>query len=1529
MATKIATVSSLEGKFFAKDKDGNVVELKNGDTISKDMTVFGDKNNPASANIKFVMNDGANEIVLTGTQEQAFDSSLNDEPSHESGLSKESIEKALIKELYAQEDKTDTKEEDLGILDETAAGEEQAKQNEGGEGQFEARDAGQTDIVAGLRDASFGGTDDGEKPDGEQKIPLNAELSIDGMTLVHEGDSATYTLSVTDAPVSDMLVSVRVSHIDTDNGDIVEETIIVTIPANSKIGTFTIDNFDNNFEEADEDYSVTIISTEGGGYDVLTIGKDSVTTTIIDETSTGNPDPEDTTTVAITTADVNEDDNFTTFNIELSNPPKTGVPTTVQVQIGNTTHNVVVDADGKGSLQISTKDSDVYKESDVDMTATVTGVTGGDYEKVVVGQSATSTLEDTVDTTTVSLIATQSTSEDAGIIIYTVSIDNKANNNVDVTLSVGANGEVASANNPALVITIPAGQLTASTNATVSRDNDDGSGEDKYQETDSVSAKIVSAVEDNAGSVTSLEELAIDGTPAVTTIVDDADAISVSITTSNITEDDNSITYNVQLSAAPDPTTYDNANKPTVQVEINGTTYNVEVDANGSGVLNFAVTPDSDVLKEADTTVSAKVTGVTGGNFEAETVGQTATATIKDSIDTVYARISHSDTSAEGDSLTHTVELYTIVNGQEVAVEVPANESVTISLNYANNNQDALENTDLSTKQPTVTISGGNSSAVITNVSLHDNIDELDESYTITLGAVTQSPFEKVVTQGEADGTIIDYDRLVVEDDSNDADGDGIFNVALFDATDAIFISDENNGSVYESITISGIPSDAILKDHNGNQVAVVNGTVILTNTLGEIRAFTITPATDSSENIYLSYTVTSNDGATQTFTDTFDQTVRIIPDADQPITQGDKSYGALEGDWISLSGLSAAIGETNTSNNHDNENLVTKIDVQNNIKVQYRWTDDNGVIHTSNNTKGAVEIPQKYLDTVEVQTKNDDWNGTLTFKMTTVATDNDELNNGETNIDTATELDTLTVTVSGSADAPIINVSGGAGLEDAGRNPDTGVISANGVGGIAIELGAFTDGGTESIEFIISDIPDDAFIYDANGTLLNPMVNGNYVGTITVALADASGLTVVPPHDSNVDFDLTVVGKSTEGNWDTNIGGLQTNLSAPKTLTIALTGVIDALDVEVNNIGGAEDSWVSFGLKASSGEDVASDTSESIYATLKGVPKGSEIRIVDANGVELPLTDNLTLAGVYADGSTDWRIDNDVLAALNNGTKDFQIKLKADFSGEIKIGLDVTATENDGDTTSVQKDFILNIAPVVDTADGSNTQEVTEDTWTHLDLPMGTNDSNSESVVEGTAVLSGIPTGFSIKVDGVLQDTSSGSLSLTNAEASLVTILAPENSNVDVSGLKFTRDILDESVKDSQHDGDDEVASSSVVQSISLDLVGVADGWTDDGFEVQDVTSAGNTTLLTNVIQTNNNIDTDGSETKYYIVENQTGVTDNPNWSIENGVNLGGGRWLVTEANLNNANIKVYNHGGSNDDGTAQLQISPCCKRK
>ena len=144
----------------------------------------------------------------------------------------------------------------------------------------------------------------------------------------------------------------------------------------------------------------------------------------------------------IKTADVNEDATGVTFAITLSNVPQGG-SATAHVLVGETTHDVAIGADGKGSLFIATANPDVYVDPS-SITATVTGVTGGNFEAVsVAGATATAQITDTIDTTTVTLTASTSSVIEGGSVTYTATVDHAPQGgNLVLTLNDSAHTQI-------------------------------------------------------------------------------------------------------------------------------------------------------------------------------------------------------------------------------------------------------------------------------------------------------------------------------------------------------------------------------------------------------------------------------------------------------------------------------------------------------------------------------------------------------------------------------------------------------------------------------------------------------------------------------------------------------------------------------------------------------------------------------------------------------------------------------------------------------------------------------------------------------------------------------------------------------------------------------------------------------------------------------------------------------------------------------------------------------------------------------
>ena len=140
------------------------------------------------------------------------------------------------------------------------------------------------------------------------------------------------------------------------------------------------------------------------------------------------------------------------------------------------------------------------------------------------------------------------TSEDGGSITYTATLTGAVANN-DITVET-AQGDITIY---AVGTSLPGGGVSDGVTGTlvlpIEKDNDDGSGEDKYNENETISNNIISVTEANAGSTGSLENLGFDGTVVTDNIIDDSD-MSI-LTISESIDSNGDYIYTATLTAAP------------------------------------------------------------------------------------------------------------------------------------------------------------------------------------------------------------------------------------------------------------------------------------------------------------------------------------------------------------------------------------------------------------------------------------------------------------------------------------------------------------------------------------------------------------------------------------------------------------------------------------------------------------------------------------------------------------------------------------------------------------------------------------------------------------------------------------------------------------------------------------------------------------------------------------------------------------------------------------------------------------------
>ncbi|MDO4896013.1 MAG: Ig-like domain-containing protein, partial [Moraxella sp.] len=122
-------------------------------------------------------------------------------------------------------------------------------------------------------------------------------VSIAGDAQVNEGEQATYTVSLDKAASRDVVVQISFVNGSANDQDVSGVPVSVTIPAGQTQVVFDIEAIADQLTEGDEDYQIQITDATNAA-----LGTNSVTTTIVDTSTTpapGNQDPTVTVTVTI------------------------------------------------------------------------------------------------------------------------------------------------------------------------------------------------------------------------------------------------------------------------------------------------------------------------------------------------------------------------------------------------------------------------------------------------------------------------------------------------------------------------------------------------------------------------------------------------------------------------------------------------------------------------------------------------------------------------------------------------------------------------------------------------------------------------------------------------------------------------------------------------------------------------------------------------------------------------------------------------------------------------------------------------------------------------------------------------------------------------------------------------------------------------------------------------------------------------------------------------------------------------------
>jgi Ca2+-binding RTX toxin-like protein/lipopolysaccharide export system protein LptC len=423
------------------------------------------------------------------------------------------------------------------------------------------------------------------------------EAAVEGQPIVY---TATVPTPVTGTPFVVAL----------DNGQ------AITIPVGQTTGTATI-TAPNDIFKGHAPVKAAITGTSGGGFDKLATDKTPVSTTVTDA--------DDTTRVTLTAPSTVAEGQPITYTATVSAPVK-GSPVVVTLSNGKT---ITIPVDQTTGTTEDVAPGDVYTNN-VPVVASITGVSGGNFELLEPSKATVSTaVTDVNDPTPVTLTATPSVSE-GNPITYTATVPNKVMGTpLVVTL---ANGEI---------ISIPVGATSASAVKTAP---------DNLPAANPVLTNGIASV---AGGT--FEQL-VPGTLPVSTQVNEP--TSVTLTAPNTVVEDQPLVYTA-----------------TVPTPVTGSDFFVNLD-NGATIVipvgqttgTATIVAPGDVYK-GHPSVTAAITGVSGGNFDKLDTNKTpVTTAVTDAVDITRVTLTASPAVAEGQPITYTASVPQAVTGSPLVI---------------------------------------------------------------------------------------------------------------------------------------------------------------------------------------------------------------------------------------------------------------------------------------------------------------------------------------------------------------------------------------------------------------------------------------------------------------------------------------------------------------------------------------------------------------------------------------------------------------------------------------------------------------------------------------------------------------------------------------------------------------------------------------------------------------------------------------------------------------------------------------------
>ncbi|WP_345530760.1 retention module-containing protein, partial [Viridibacterium curvum] len=473
--------------------------------------------------------------------------------------------------------------------------------------------------------------------------PNEVTISVAAATIT-EGGSIVYTVTSGSAPTGSPLV------VTLSNG----MTVTIPVGATSATSAPQTVRADDSYVQGTDVVTTSVTSATGGNFTTYVLPA-PISVNVVDDA--------DATTVSLSATPSVAEGGSIVYTASLSNPAGTAM--TVTLSTGATIN--IAAGSSTGTVSVAAPTEDVYIDAGT-VSATISSTTGGNFEAVTISPTAaTTSVTDTLNTTTLSLTGAASITEGASG-SYALSLTSAAQTAVTVTLSYSGTAANGSDFNGTTTVTIPAGSSSANfTIATI----DDALAEGA----ESFTVSLVSASGGN------FENLALSGGAAgsvTTTIVDNDNTPTLTVSSPTVAENGGFAVFQVALSNASATATSFNltlANgtatagsdyTSSMEVSTNGGTTWVSsssgtLAAGSTGPVLVRVPITSDNVDEPDETFTLTATRTAGTTTNTSAIG-TGTITDDDAAPTIASVTSNSATEAS--AIVHTV---TLSNASSVA----------------------------------------------------------------------------------------------------------------------------------------------------------------------------------------------------------------------------------------------------------------------------------------------------------------------------------------------------------------------------------------------------------------------------------------------------------------------------------------------------------------------------------------------------------------------------------------------------------------------------------------------------------------------------------------------------------------------------------------------------------------------------------------------------------------------------------------------------------------------------------------------